>query len=46
MNEFWTYIIDNSNDELFKQKIFEFIRYDIQKKIVAEAKMEIQVSPK
>ena len=46
MNEFCTYIIDNSHDELFKQKIFEFIRYDVQRKIVAEAKMEIQVSPK
>ena len=43
MNEFCTYIIDNSNDEVFKQEIFEFIRYDLQRKIVAEAKIEIQV---
>jgi len=43
MNEFCTYIIDNSNDEGFKQNTFQFIRYDLQRKIVAEAKMEIQV---
>ena len=43
MNEFCTYIIDNSHDEGFKQNIFQFIRYDLQRKIVAEAKMEIQV---
>ena len=43
MNEFCTYIIDNSINEVFKQEIFEFIRYDIQRKIVAEAKIEIQV---
>ena len=43
MNEFCTYIIDNSTNEGFKQNIFKFIRYDLQRKIIAEAKMEIQV---
>lgn len=44
MNEFCTYVIDNSTNDVFKQNTFDFIRYDLQRKIVAEAKMEIQVN--
>ena len=45
MTEFCIYIIDNSRCSNFRKfKILDFIRYDLERKIVREAKIEIQVS--
>ena len=43
MPEYCTYIIDKSTSTIFQSQIFDFIKYDLQRKIVAEAKAEIQV---
>ena len=43
MPEYCTYIIDKSTSAIFQNKIFEYLKYDLQRKIVAEAKAEIQV---